>query len=154
MAMFRKIDLAMVAVMVAAVTYTYSVKNSAKHASEMLAAIEREHEAEANAIDLLQADWQVLTAPKRLQSLVVTYDAELGLQPMDAKRVIAVADIPPRPVATDPETSIDAILARFGDVDAETLTGAISDAPAPGSPELEPVTPNEAGGAAIEGDDQ
>jgi hypothetical protein len=137
--MFRKIDLAMVAVMVGVVTYTYTVKNTAKEAGETLAAIQREQEAEANAIDLLQADWQVLTAPKRLQSLVEVYGAELGLQPLDAKRYVSIADIPPRPEAPQAEASIDDILARYGDVDPGIMTGSVSSDPAAVTPQDLPV---------------
>jgi hypothetical protein len=113
--------------MIAVVTYTYSVKTGTKEIAEQLAAINRETEAEINAIDLLNADWEVLTAPKRIQSLVDVYQADLKLVPTDAHRIIAIADIPMRPVVAEPETSIDDILAQYGQADGALTTGSIGD---------------------------
>jgi hypothetical protein len=123
--MFRRTDIAMIAAMIAVVTYTYSVKTGTKEVAGQLAAIQRETESEINAIDLLNADWAVLTAPARIQSLVNVYQGDLNLVPTDAHRIIAISDIPMRPVAAEPETSIDEILAQFGDADASLTTGSI-----------------------------
>ncbi|MGL4405480.1 MAG: cell division protein FtsL [Notoacmeibacter sp.] len=123
--MFRRTDIAMIAAMIAVVGYTYSVKTGTKEVAEQLAAINRETEAEINAIDLLNADWEVLTAPKRIQSLVTIYQSDLNLVPIDAKRLIAINDIPMRPDVPAPETSIDDILAQFGDADLGLTTGSI-----------------------------
>jgi hypothetical protein len=125
--MFRRTDIAMIAAMIAVVTYTYSVKTGTKEVAEQLAAINRETESEINAIDLLNADWEVLTAPKRIQSLVNVYQADLNLVPTDAHRLIAISDIPMRPVVAEPETSIDDILAQYGDGDAALTTGGIGE---------------------------
>jgi hypothetical protein len=123
--MFRRTDIAMIAAMIAVVTYTYSVKTGTKDVAGQLAAIQRETESEINAIDLLNADWAVLTTPARIQSLVNVYQGDLNLVPTDAHRIIAISDIPMRPVAAEPETSIDEILAQFGDADASLTTGSI-----------------------------
>ncbi len=123
--MFRRTDLIMIAAMICVVTYTYSVKTGTKNVAGQLAAIQRETGSEINAIDLLNADWEVLTAPKRIQSLVNVYQAELNLVPIDARRLIAISDIPVRPAAVEPETSIDDILAQFGNADAALTTGSI-----------------------------
>jgi hypothetical protein len=125
--MFRRTDIAMIAAMIAVVTYTYSVKTGTKEVAEQLAAIQRETESEINAIDLLNADWEVLTAPKRIQSLVNVYQADLNLVPTEAHRLIAISDIPMRPIIAEPETSIDDILAQYGEGDAALTTGSIGD---------------------------
>ena len=125
--MFRRTDIAMIAAMIAVVTYTYSVKTGTKEVAEQLAAIQRETESEINAIDLLNADWEVLTAPKRIQSLVNVYQANLNLVPTEAHRLIAISDIPMRPIVAEPETSIDDILAQYGNVDTGLSTGSIGD---------------------------
>jgi hypothetical protein len=123
--MFRRTDIAMIALMIGVVTYTYSVKTGTKEIVEQLAAIQRETESEINAIDLLNADWEVLSAPKRIQSLVNVYQDDLKLVPTDAHRMIAIADIPLRPAAAETETSIDDILAQYGDADSSLTTGSI-----------------------------
>ena len=135
--MFRRTDIAMIAAMIAVVTYTYSVKTGTKDIAEQLAAIQRETESEINAIDLLNADWEVLTAPKRIQSLVDVYQGDLKLVPTDAHRIIAIADIPMRPVVAEPETSIDDILAQYGEADAALTTGSIGDVIKETAPEAE-----------------
>lgn len=137
--MFRRTDIAMIAAMIAVVTYTYSVKTGTKEVAEQLAAIQRETESEINAIDLLNADWEVLTAPKRIQSLVNVYQADLKLVPADAHRLIAISDIPMRPAAPEPETSIDDILAQYGDGDAALTTGSIGDVINANKPNAEPA---------------
>jgi hypothetical protein len=137
--MFRRTDIAMIAVMIAVVTYTYSVKTGTKEVAEQLAAIQRETESEINAIDLLNADWEVLTAPKRIQSLVDVYEADLNLVPTDAHRLIAISDIPMRPVVAEPETSIDEILAQFGEPDTGLTTGSVSQPENTVAPAAEPA---------------
>lgn len=126
--MFRRTDIAMIALMIGVVGYTYSVKTSTKNVAEQLAAIQRETESEINAIDLLNADWEVLTAPKRIQSLVNVYQADLNLVATDAHRLISITDIPMRTVTAAPEINIDDILAQFGDADSSLTTGSITPA--------------------------
>jgi hypothetical protein len=106
------------------VTYTYTVKNGTKHAAQELSALQRQVEAELNAIDVLDADWSVLTAPGRIQDLVTVHNGQLALEPLDSKRIVALGDIPMRPEPV-PEASIDDILAQFGDVDAGLTTGSV-----------------------------
>jgi hypothetical protein len=137
--MFRRTDIAMIAAMIAVVTYTYSVKTGTKEVAEQLAAIQRETESEINAIDLLNADWEVLTAPKRIQSLVNVYQGDLNLVATDAHRIIAIADIPMRPAAAEPETSIDDILAQYGEADAALTTGSIGEIIKEAAPNVEPT---------------
>ena len=136
--MFRRTDIAMIAAMIAVVTYTYSVKTGTKEVAEQLAAIQRETESEINAIDLLNADWEVLTAPKRIQSLVDVYQGDLNLVPTEAHRLIAINDIPMRPIVAAPETSIDDILAQYGDADASLSTGSIGDVIKADKPKAKP----------------
>jgi hypothetical protein len=83
--MFRRTDIAMIALMIGVVTYTYTVKNGTKHASADLAKLQRQVEIELNAIDVLNADWSVLTSPARIQNLVEVHNAQLGLHPLDPR---------------------------------------------------------------------
>ncbi|MCU0830737.1 MAG: hypothetical protein MUC58_04330 [Rhizobiaceae bacterium] len=145
--MFRRTDIAMIALMIGVVAYTYTVKNGTKDAAQELAKLQRQVDAELNAIDVLNADWSVLTAPARIQSLVEVHNAQLDLHPLDTKRIIAITDIPERP-APPPEDSIDDILARYGDVDASLTTGSVLK---PGQ-SLEPVLQPLDAGQPLEGD--
>jgi hypothetical protein len=125
--MFRRTDIAMIAIMIGVVTYTYTVKNDTKRAAAELAKLQREINVQLNAIDVLVADWNVLTAPGRIQELVEVHNAVLGLEPLDTKRVVALTDIPMRPQPA-PDASIDDILARYGDIDADLATGSVTPA--------------------------
>lgn len=126
--MFRRTDIAMITLMIGVVGYTYSVKTGTKDVVEQLASIQRETESEINAIDLLNADWEVLTAPKRIQSLVNVYQSDLNLVATDARRMISITEIPMRAVPVTPETNIDDILAQYSDADSSLTTGSITPA--------------------------
>jgi hypothetical protein len=129
--MFRRTDLALIAAMIGVVTYTYSVKNDTKHAAKELAAVERRIDVELNAIDVLTADWAVLTAPSRIQQLATIHAAELNLEGLAAERIVSIDAIPMRPEPA-PLSDIDAVLARFGD-GGEPLDGGLTDPSATGS---------------------
>ena len=45
---------------------------------------------EEDTIDLLKADWSLLTQPSRLQKLAEIYQAELELQPVDARQIVGL----------------------------------------------------------------
>jgi hypothetical protein len=86
----------------------------------------------------------VLTAPKRIQSLVDVYQSDLKLVPTEAHRIIAISDIPMRPVVAEHDTSIDDILAQYGDADAGLTTGSVGDVIKAATPKNEPApTENE-----------
>ena len=50
--------------------------------------IEREIRFEEDTIDLLKADWSLLTQPSRLQKLAEIYQAELALQPIEPHQIV------------------------------------------------------------------
>jgi hypothetical protein len=122
--MFRRTDLIMIAAMIGVVTYTYTVKNNTKHSAAELAKLQRQVAAELNAIDVLHADWSVLTSPARIQDLVAVHSGQLGLEPLQPKRFVALSDIPMRPEPA-PVADIDDILARFGDGTDGLTTGSV-----------------------------
>ena len=96
--MFRTSDIVLIAVMVAAAAFTYKTKHEAEDRQATLRKIEQQIRFEEDTIDLLKADWSLLTQPSRLQKLSEIYNAELGLQPVEARQIVGLDEIPARPV--------------------------------------------------------
>ncbi|MCZ7472023.1 hypothetical protein M0412_02345 [Agrobacterium sp. O3.4] len=79
--MLRTFDVILMGVMVAAAVVTYSIKHKADLKLEEVRKLEAEIKLEKDTIDLLRADWALLTQPNRLHRLVNAYQDELGLSP-------------------------------------------------------------------------
>ena len=102
--MFRTSDIVLIAVMVSAAAFTYKTKHEAEARLAEVRKIEAEIKYEQDTIDLLKADWSLLTQPSRLQRLAEIYQAELQLQPVEASQIGALEDLPAKPV-DDPRIS-------------------------------------------------
>jgi len=96
--MFRTTDIVLIAVMVSAAAFTYKTKHEAEEQLLAVRKIEQQIRFEEDSIDLLKADWSLLTQPSRLQKLAETYQSELQLQPVEAQQVVGLDDLPTRPV--------------------------------------------------------
>ena len=70
--MFRTSDIVLIAAMVAAAAFTYKTKHEAEDRQASLRKIEQQIRFEEDSIDLLKADWSLLTQPSRLQKLSQT----------------------------------------------------------------------------------
>lgn len=92
--MFRTTDIVLIAVMVSAAAFTYQTKHAAEDELRALRRLESQIRFEEETADLLRADWSLLTQPARLQALVTTYQAELNLQPIDARQIADPSAIP------------------------------------------------------------
>lgn len=79
--MLRSFDVVLVGVMVTAAVVTYTIKHKAELKLEEVRRLEAEIRLEKETIDLLKADWALLTQPSRLQRLVAHYEKELDLAP-------------------------------------------------------------------------
>jgi hypothetical protein len=122
---FRPTDIALIAVMVSAAAFTYKTKQEAGRELSALRQIESQIRFEQDSIDLLKADWSLLTQPARLQRLTEVYDAELQLKPVEPTQYATVAELPARPLdIRDIIGSSGELLAEFGETD-DTLTGSI-----------------------------
>nr|WP_210334027.1 hypothetical protein [Mesorhizobium sangaii] len=80
--------------MVSAAALTYKTK---REAEEQLAAVQKIHQQiryEEDTIDLLKADWSLLTQPSRLQKLADLYKSQLELQPVSARQIVGIGDLP------------------------------------------------------------
>jgi hypothetical protein len=84
--------------MVSAAAFTYKTKHEAEARLAAIHRIEAGIKFEQDTIDLLEADWSLLTQPSRLQKLSEIYQAELQLKPVEASQIGAIEDLPAKPV--------------------------------------------------------
>ena len=94
--MFRTLDVVMIAVMTAAATVTYSIKHQAENKLEEVRKLDAEIKLEEDTIDLLKADWALLTQPNRLNRLVKTFEADLKLVPTESTQLAQPNELPMR----------------------------------------------------------
>lgn len=120
--MFRTSDVLMIAVMLTAAAFTYQTKHDAEAKYEALREIEMQTTLEEDTIDVLKADWSLLTQPSRLQRLVEVYQDELGLVAVEAPQIAEFRDLPERPLTID---ALVADLASFEVGRDQTVTGSV-----------------------------
>lgn len=122
--MFRTSDIVLIAVMVGAAAFTYQTKHDAENQLDAVRKIEAQIRFEEDTIDLLKADWSLLTQPSRLQKLAQTYQSELKLEPVDARQIVSLKDLPVRQLTIE-----DLTREAGGMADAapdRTVTGGIA----------------------------
>lgn len=88
--MFRTSDIVLIGVMLSAAAFTYKSKHDTEAMLERIAKLESQIEFEKDQIDVLKADWSLLTQPSHLQQLIDIYGEELGLKALDPKQIIDV----------------------------------------------------------------
>lgn len=106
--LFRPFDMALTVVIVAAAAMTYKIKHDAEDRLAEIRKLRISIQNEQDTIDVLKADWSILTQPARLQQLAGRYAKELPLQPLDARAIVGVEDLPKR------ETGIEDIINGSG----------------------------------------
>ena len=94
--MFRTTDIVLIALMVGAAGFTYTTKHAAEAELSKLRKLEASIRFEEETIDVLKADWSLLTQPARLQKLTETYQDELKLAPVEAHQFATVGELPER----------------------------------------------------------
>ncbi len=92
--MLRTLDIILIVVMTVAATITYSIKHIAELKLGEVRRLEAEIKLERNTIDLLKADWALLTQPNRLEHLVKVYDSELHLQQTESTQLVQPVELP------------------------------------------------------------
>jgi hypothetical protein len=98
---FRTSDIVLIAAMVAAAAFTYKTKHEAEDRQVALRKMEQQIRFEEDSIDLLKADWSLLTQPSRLQRLSNTYQTELALQPLEAHQIVGLDELPAKPLTIE-----------------------------------------------------
>lgn len=96
--MFRTTDMVLIGVMVCAAGFTYITKHDAEAELAKVRKLEAAIRFEEETIDVLKADWSLLTQPARLQKLAETYRDELHLVPVEAHQIGDIAELPERPL--------------------------------------------------------
>lgn len=122
--MLRTLDVVMIGLLLGGAAFTFKVKQDSEAAIDRVATLQNQINAEQDAIDVLQADWSLLTDPKRLQTLAERYGDQLGLEPLDPAAIGKVTDVPLRPLQFDPseDTGIAGIIESQADIEITTGT--------------------------------
>ena len=92
--MLRSFDIVLIVVMTAAATVTYTIKHQAENKLEEVRKLEAGIKLEEDTIDLLRADWALLTQPNRLEKLVGVYQQDLQLSPTDPTQLARPEELP------------------------------------------------------------
>ncbi|MBL0374483.1 hypothetical protein JJB09_20935 [Rhizobium sp. KVB221] len=92
--MLRTLDILLIVFMTAVATITYTIKHRAELKLEEVQKLEASIRLEKDTIDLLRADWALLTQPGRLQTLINAYQTELQLVPTESTQLVQAVELP------------------------------------------------------------
>lgn len=92
--MLRSFDIVLIVVMTAAATVTYTIKHRAENKLDDVRKLDAEIRLEEDTIDLLRADWALLTQPNRLERLVDAYAKDLQLVPTLSTQLAQPEELP------------------------------------------------------------
>jgi hypothetical protein len=92
--MLRTLDILLIVVMTAVAAVTYTIKHRAEEKLSEVHKLEANIQLEKDTIDLLRADWALLTQPARLEKLIGLYQNELQLQPTDSTQIVQSSELP------------------------------------------------------------
>ena len=73
---------------------TYTIKHKAENKLDEVRKLDAEIMLEEHTIDLLRADWALLTQPARLNRLVKTYESDLKLLPTESTQLVQPMELP------------------------------------------------------------
>lgn len=130
--MFRTFDAILVVVMTAAATVTYTIKHKAENKLDEVRKLDAEIMLEEHTIDLLRADWALLTQPARLNRLVKIYEGDLKLVPTESTQLVQPMELP-MPTAELPALEDDKDIKSDADKIARANGAAGTDKIATGS---------------------
>ena len=92
--MLRTLDIILIVIMTAVAAVTYTIKHQAELKLEEVRKLEAEIKLERDTIDLLKADWALVTQPARLQKLIAAYQGELQLVPTESTQLTQASELP------------------------------------------------------------
>jgi cell division protein FtsL len=98
--MWRFLHVVAIGALVASAVYVYSVKYKTILWSEKIVETRHAIDREQDAINVLRAEYALLTRPERLQALA---DKDLGMQPLALNQIVKTADLP------EAEAKVDSI---------------------------------------------
>ena len=94
----KTLDFVMIAMVLAAATATYVLKYGSEIESNANAKLAHQISEEKAAIDILKANWSLLTNPARIQTLAKRHLEELKLEIIAPSQIVTLDDIPTRPI--------------------------------------------------------
>jgi len=95
--------------MTVAAAVTYQIKHHAEDKLQEVRRLESEIKLEHDTIDLLRADWALLTQPNRLERLIKVYGPELKLTPTEPTQMVRASELPMLKSALPPQDIADVI---------------------------------------------
>ena len=154
--MLKTFDIVLIGVMTAMASVTYTIKHRAELKLEEVHRLESEIKLERDTIDLLKADWALVSQPNRLERLVNNYNSELQLQPTLSTAIVQPSELPmlrsqlPPPTvvaSSDPKSgkaggvkSGTSVASSNGDTTDAQIRKAIADVAAAPAPRPKPPT--------------
>ena len=124
MGMFRMTDIVLVVAMVAAAAFTYITKHDAEAEYSKIRRLESSIRLEEEAIDVLKADWSLLTQPSRLQKLADIYFDDLQLVPLEPHQIAEFDELPEKVLQIEQLIGGNgALAAADGDIDGIVTSG-------------------------------
>jgi hypothetical protein len=110
--------------MVSAAAMTYKIKRDAEQQQAAVHRIQAQIHTEEDTIDLLKADWSLLTQPARLEKLTDLYKSQLDLAPVDPHQIVKLGELPEKPLTIENLSARGAGTMADGGQDTIT-TGAV-----------------------------
>ncbi len=92
--MSKLLHIVAISALISSAGYAYSVKYDTLYYSEQVAKLKTKVQREREAIAVLQAEWQYLDRPDRLQAAA---DQHLDLQALKIQQLARLSDLPNRP---------------------------------------------------------
>lgn len=128
--MIRALNLILLAVTVTFCFGFYRSTHEAREREAELRKVEAQIADERRAIGVLQAEWTLLSQPRKIQSMA---ERHLTLQPMRATQIAYLSDLPGRAAPAQDLSELAAL--PYAEPEGEILTGA----DAPPLPQLKPA---------------
>lgn len=94
--MLRTLDIILICAMVAAATITYRIKHNAEEKLGEVRRLEATIRLQEETIDLLKADWALLSQPSRIQRLTEEFADQLQLEPVRPQQMARPEELPGR----------------------------------------------------------
>lgn len=92
--MLKTLDIVLIIIMTAAAAVTYTIKHQAESKLAEVRRLDAAIKLEEDTIDLLKADWALLTQPSRLERLVAVFAQDLQLAPTPPTQLAHPSELP------------------------------------------------------------
>ena len=112
--MIRWFDVALVGMMVATAATTFWIKHDARRVSAEIASLDRRIASERTSIELLGAEWELVTQPDRLQSILDVHKDALQLERIDPDQFVTLEELENLLDEAEPNSIEDAIAGLDG----------------------------------------